>query len=156
MEDRRKYIPEIHSPQGTFRENRTASGGYRAAGIPRRRRRKRISKGNLQKKVSSFCRRELSLLSQTHREVSVAYYIHHKTCSEIAKEQHISVDMVKYHLFKTRKLLKEGIGMTRNLGEKSYNPGVFRINFWATKTVTLTCFAASFPARSCWPPMTFR
>jgi len=38
--------------------------------------------------------------------------------------------MVKYHLFKTRKLLKEGIGMTRTLGEKSYNPGTFRLDFW--------------------------
>ena len=38
--------------------------------------------------------------------------------------------MVKYYLFKTRKLLKEGFGMTRKLGEKSYNPGVFRLDFW--------------------------
>ncbi len=90
-------------------------------------------------------RRELSLLSQTHREVCVAYYIHHKTCSEIAKEQHISVDMVKYHLFKTRKLLKEGIGMTRNLGEKSYNPGVFRINFWGDRNYYIDLFRRKLP-----------
>lgn len=75
-------------------------------------------------------RRELSLLSKTHREVSVMYYIKNMSCSEIAKKQNISIDMVKYHLFKTRKLLKEGIGMNRNLGEKSYNPGTFNINFW--------------------------
>jgi len=75
-------------------------------------------------------RRELSLLSRTHREVCVSYYIDHKRCSDIAREQHISVEMVKYHLFKTRKLLKEGIGMTRQLGEKSYNPGTFRVDFW--------------------------
>ena len=84
-------------------------------------------------------------MSQTHREVSVAYYIHHKTCSEIAKEQHISVDMVKYHLFKTRKLLKEGIGMTRNLGEKSYNPGVFRINFWGDRNYYIDLFRRKLP-----------
>lgn len=75
-------------------------------------------------------RRELSLLKKRHREVSVAYYVDGKSCSQIAKEQKISVEMVKYHLFKTRKLLKEGIGMTRTLGEKSYNPGTFRIDFW--------------------------
>lgn len=75
-------------------------------------------------------RRELSLLSKTHREVCVAYYVENKRCSQIAKEQNISVEMVKYHLFKTRKLLKEGIGMTRVLGEKSYNPGTFRMDFW--------------------------
>ena len=75
-------------------------------------------------------RRELSLLTKTHREVCVAYYVDNKSCSQIAKEQNISVEMVKYHLFKTRKLLKEGIGMTRTLGEKSYNPGTFRLDFW--------------------------
>jgi hypothetical protein len=37
--------------------------------------------------------------------------------------------MVKYYLFKTRKILKEGIGMTREYGEKSYNPGTFRMGF---------------------------
>jgi len=75
-------------------------------------------------------RRELSLLKKTHREVCVAYYVDNKSCSQISKEQNISVEMVKYHLFKTRKLLKEGIGMTRTLGEKSYNPGTFRLDFW--------------------------
>lgn len=75
-------------------------------------------------------RRELALLSRVHREVCVAYYVQNKGCSEIAKEQGISVEMVKYHLFKTRKILKEGIGMTRTLGEKSYNPGTFRLGFW--------------------------
>ena len=75
-------------------------------------------------------RRELSLLSKTHREVSVMYYVKNMSCSEIAKEKNISIEMVKYHLFKTRKLLKEGIGMDRNLGEKSYNPGTFSLNFW--------------------------
>ena len=75
-------------------------------------------------------RRELSLLQKTQREVCVAYYVDNKSCSQIAKEQNISVEMVKYHLFKTRKLLKEGVGMTRTLGEKSYNPGTFRLDFW--------------------------
>lgn len=75
-------------------------------------------------------RRELSLLGRVHREVCVAYYIDNRSCSQIAKEQNISVEMVKQHLFKTRRLLKEGIGMTRALGEKSYNPGTFRLDFW--------------------------
>ncbi len=75
-------------------------------------------------------RRELALLTGMNRRVTVSYYLHGKSCSEIAKEENISIDMVKYHLFKTRKLLKEGIGMTRTFGEKSYNPGVFRMDFW--------------------------
>ena len=44
-------------------------------------------------------RRELSLLSKTHRDVTVAYYIQGKSCSQIASEQNLSVEMVKYHLF---------------------------------------------------------
>lgn len=70
-------------------------------------------------------RRELSLLSQTHRNVCVSFYFQNKSCAEIAKEQNISLEMVKYHLFKTRQLLKEGFGMERQYGEKSYNPAKF-------------------------------
>jgi len=90
-------------------------------------------------------RRELSLLAKTHREITVSYYIHGKSCSKIASEQNISVEMVKYYLFKTRKLLKEGIGMTRKLGEKSYNPGVFRLNFWGDKNYYQNLFDRKLP-----------
>lgn len=90
-------------------------------------------------------RRELSLLKKTHREVCVAYYVDNKSCSQIAKEQNISVEMVKYHLFKTRKLLKEGIGMTRTLGEKSYNPGTFRLDFWGDKNKYYDLFKRKLP-----------
>ncbi len=75
-------------------------------------------------------RRELSLLSTQYREVTVRYYIYGKSCSEISSELGISVEMVKYYLFKTRKILKEGIGMTREFGEKSYNPQTFRMDYW--------------------------
>ncbi|MDL2287300.1 sigma-70 family RNA polymerase sigma factor [Eubacteriales bacterium OttesenSCG-928-G02] len=78
----------------------------------------------------NILRRELSLLSKQYREVTVAYYFNGKSCSEISKELSISMDMVKYYLFKTRKLLKEGFGMTREYGEKSYNPGTFRMDYW--------------------------
>lgn len=90
-------------------------------------------------------RRELSLLSKTHREVCVAYYVDNKSCTVIAAEQGISVEMVKYHLFKTRKLLKEGIGMTRKLGEKSYNPGTFRLDFWGNRNPYGELFRRKLP-----------
>ena len=90
-------------------------------------------------------RRELSLLKKIHREVSVAYYVENKSCSQIAKEQNISAEMVKYHLFKTRKLLKEGIGMTRTLGEKSYNPGIFRLDFWGDENNYYNLFERKLP-----------
>lgn len=76
-------------------------------------------------------RRELSLLSREYRECTVAYYIDSLSCSEIATKLGISLEMVKYYLFKTRKLLKEGIGMNREtnshreFGEKSYKPANF-------------------------------
>lgn len=90
-------------------------------------------------------RRELSMLTKTHREVCVAYYVDNKSCSEIAKEFKISAEMVKYHLFKTRKLLKEGIGMARIYGEKSYNPGVFRINFMGDRNLYYDIFTRKLP-----------
>ena len=74
-------------------------------------------------------RRELSLLSSQYRNSTVQYYIYGKTCSQISAEMGISVEMVKYYLFKARKILKEGIGMTREFGEKSYNPQVFRMGY---------------------------
>lgn len=70
-------------------------------------------------------KRELALLGSYHRECTVLYYFEGKKCSEIALSLGLSLDMVKYYLFKTRKLLKEGIGMERTLGEKSYRPGNF-------------------------------
>lgn len=75
-------------------------------------------------------RRELSLLSNQYREVTVKYYIHGKSCSKISAELNISTEMVKYYLFKTRKILKEGIGMTREFGEKSYDPQTFHMDYW--------------------------
>lgn len=79
-----------------------------------------------------FLRRELSLLSEQYREVTVRYYIRGMSCSEISSELDISIEMVKYYLFKTRKILKEGIGMLREYGEKSYNPGIFRLDYWGS------------------------
>ncbi len=75
-------------------------------------------------------RRELALLSKQYRDVTVQHYLNNKSVSEISKEMKISEEMVKYYLFKTRKILKEGIQVQRNLGEKSYNPGTFGIDFW--------------------------
>ena len=93
----------------------------------------------------SRLRRELSLLSKTNREVCLAYYFQNKSCKEIAAEQNLSLEMVKYHLFKTRQLLKEGIGMERTYGEKSYNPGIFRISFWGDKNYYGNLFKKKLP-----------
>ncbi len=67
-------------------------------------------------------RRELTLLSEKYRRTTILYYIEGRSCSEISSALTISESMVKYLLFKSRKILKEGMNMERNLGELSYNP----------------------------------
>ena len=67
-------------------------------------------------------RRELTLLSEKYRKATILYYIDGRSCSEISSALAISESMAKYLLFKSRKMLKEGMSMERNLGELSYNP----------------------------------
>lgn len=67
-------------------------------------------------------RRELTLLSEKYRHATILYYIERKSCSEISQALAISESMVKYLLFKSRKILKEGMNMERKLGTLSYNP----------------------------------
>jgi DNA-binding MarR family transcriptional regulator len=40
--------------------------------------------------------------------------------------------MVKYYLFRARKIMKEGMYMVREYGEKSYNPDIFNMDYWGT------------------------
>lgn len=70
-------------------------------------------------------RRELSLLSWEYRECTLCYYFEGLSCQETAKKLGLTLDMTKYYLYKTRKLLKEGIGMEREYGTKSYQPAHF-------------------------------
>lgn len=97
-----------------------------------------------------FCCRELSLLSKQYREIIVAYYFTGKSCSEISADLGISTEMVKYYLFKTRKILKEGIGMSREFGEKSYNPGTFVWTFGAMEIILVigSCLRESYAAQT--------
>ena len=75
-------------------------------------------------------RRELALLSEKYRKAVVLYYIENKSCSEISNHLAISESMVKYILFKSRQILKEGITMERTYGEQSYNPKELSILYW--------------------------
>ncbi|GCD09274.1 RNA polymerase sigma factor [Clostridium tagluense] len=78
----------------------------------------------------NILKRELSLLSERHRKATIMYYIDNKSCNQISQELQISLEMVKYLLFKSRKILREGMNMTREYGEKSYNPGIFSVDVW--------------------------
>ncbi len=80
------------------------------------------------KEEIAVLRRELSLLSKEYRECTLAYYFDELSCREISEKFGISVEMVKYYLYKTRRILKEGIMMTREYGEKSYRPAVFHFH----------------------------
>ena len=75
-------------------------------------------------------RRELSLLSKQYRDTTVLYYIQGFSCFEIAEKLKISTEMVKYYLFRARKMIREGMNMERLFGEKSYAPGGFEIDYW--------------------------
>lgn len=70
-------------------------------------------------------RREIALLSKEYRECTIAYYYDGLSCADVSNNLGISLEMVKYYLFKTRKILKEGISMEREFGEKSFKPAPF-------------------------------
>ncbi len=78
-------------------------------------------------------RRELALLASNGRRATVLYYIDGLSCGEVASRMQISVEMVKYHLFRARKIMWEGIQMERIYGERSYHPEAFEIDFYGTR-----------------------
>ncbi len=87
----------------------------------------------VKKEELNLLRRELSLLSKQYRDSAVLYYIEDLSCSEVANRLQISTEMVKYYLFRARKIIREGMNMERLYGEKSYRPSIFEIDFWGTK-----------------------
>ncbi len=84
-----------------------------------------ITAGIIEKENVSNLRREIALLSRQYRECTVAYYYDDMSCAQISDKFGISDNMVKYYLFKTRKILKEGICMERQFGQKSFRPEPF-------------------------------
>ena len=84
--------------------------------------------------VLYLLRRELTLLSEKYRKAIILYYIENKSCSEISKRLSISESMVKYLLFKSRQILKEGMNMERSYGQQSYNPKELSLLFWVNGT----------------------
>ncbi len=87
----------------------------------------------VKKEELNLLRRELSLLSKQYRDATVLYYIENFSCPEVANRLQISAEMVKYYLFRARKIVREGMNMERLYGEKSYRPNIFEIDFWGTK-----------------------
>ncbi len=75
-------------------------------------------------------RRELTLLKEKYRKAVILYYIKQMSCPQIAHSLSISESMVKYLLFKSRQILKEGMSMERNYGSQSYDPKELSLLFW--------------------------
>ncbi|MBE6563568.1 MAG: sigma-70 family RNA polymerase sigma factor [Ruminococcaceae bacterium] len=88
------------------------------------------------KETTSALYRELALLAKHHRNCSVDYYFNGLSVKEIAEKYSITSENVKYYLFKTRKILKEGIAMERQFGEKSFNPTPFELQVFFCGTMT--------------------
>lgn len=74
-------------------------------------------------------RRELTLLAEKYRRATILYYLKNKSCSEISNLLSVSESMVKYLLFKSRNILKEGINMERNYGKQSYDPKSLELRY---------------------------
>ena len=90
----------------------------------------------IQKEEYSVLYREIALLAKNHRECSVDYYFNGLSVKEISEKYSLTPESVKYYLFKTRKILKEGIAMERQFGEKSFNPTPFDFNVFFSGTLT--------------------
>ena len=83
-----------------------------------------ISLDKLLEKESDICLlyRELGLLTEQYRQVVIQYYFNGCKVSDISESLDISEIMVKFLLFKSRKILKEGMNMERAKGNLSFNP----------------------------------
>lgn len=70
-------------------------------------------------------RREIAFLSLKYRLCTIAYYYDNLSIKEIAEKYGFTSQTVKFNLFQSRKILKEGIAMERQFGEKSFKPSPF-------------------------------
>lgn len=70
-------------------------------------------------------RRELAFMTEKYRICTVAYYYDQMSIKEIAEKYGLTPQTVKFNLFQSRKILKEGIAMERQFGEKSFKPQPF-------------------------------
>ena len=70
----------------------------------------------------TLLQRELALLSNEYREITIAYYINAKKISDISLSTGLPEGTIKRKLFESRKNLKEGMQMARKNGIRSYAP----------------------------------
>ena len=89
--------------------------------------RSNIEKTLLKSEDMRLLRKELSLLTNFYRKTLVCFYYDELSISEIADKLSLSVEMVKFYLQKGRIKLKEAYIMSKEFGEKSFNPSPFAV-----------------------------
>ena len=70
----------------------------------------------------NLLRRELAFVSSEYRNIVVTYYIEDRKIKDIAVSLKLPESTVKSKLFRARKILKEGMNMSREFGIRSYKP----------------------------------
>ncbi len=74
----------------------------------------------------ALLRRELAFIKSEYRNIVVAYYLENRNIKDIAKSLNLSIDAIHQRLHRARKVLKEGMNMTKTFGKRSYNPELVR------------------------------
>lgn len=78
--------------------------------------------GEISRENLARMRRALAFIREDYRNIIVAYYIEDRKVEEIAAMLGIPKGTVTSKLFRSRKLLKEGMTMAREFGTRSYKP----------------------------------
>ena len=97
--------------------------------------------------------REIAYLSKLQRRIVIAYYFENRKQTDIAKELHIPLGTVKWHLFEAKKELKRGMDTMRNPGELKFNPIRFYSYGISGQTGTKSLeefFRAALPQNICY------
>ena len=81
-----------------------------------------ILDGMIQTEQLALLRRELAFIKRDYRDIVVAYYIDDTNIRDIAASLSLSVSAVQQRLHRARKMLKEGMEMSREFGKRSYDP----------------------------------
>jgi len=77
----------------------------------------------ISRETLALLRRELAFISSDYRSIVVEHYHHGRSAVEIARELGIPEGTVRSKLYHARRILKEGMRMTREFGKLSYDPG---------------------------------
>lgn len=73
----------------------------------------------------ALLRRELAFIASDYRNILVAYYIEGRRTCDIAVNFGLPKGTVESKLFRARKIIKEGMDMAREFGQRSYRPEDF-------------------------------